>query len=106
MLEIGEYFIACFNAEQAAQFILKAALIKVSGAKPYTHKFTNLIRMLHEAIVKPLNEDLIKDCMLLETKYFVRYPDAEPTPTGLEEAEICLKIAERIVEHVKSTVKF
>ncbi|MCS7110125.1 MAG: HEPN domain-containing protein [Candidatus Caldarchaeum sp.] len=76
----SEYLLTCFGAEQAVQFVPKAALIKLTGSKPYSHKISTLLELLCKELNEPLDQKLFRDALLLESRYYARYPDAQPEP--------------------------
>lgn len=56
-LERGEYDLACFEAEQAAQLALKALLYELSGSTPRIHDLGELLGVLYDFLRKAGLED-------------------------------------------------
>ncbi len=50
------YDFAALNSQQAAEFALKALLIKRTGFKPYTHSISELLDALSEMLDVPRSE--------------------------------------------------
>jgi len=44
--EADEYDLACFLAQQSAEFLLRAALMKEVGARPLTHSLYEMTKRL------------------------------------------------------------
>ena len=44
----GYYWLACFEAQQAAELYLKALLVALTGTHPYTHDLVELMEVLEE----------------------------------------------------------
>ena len=49
-LSRGEYDLACFEAEQAAQLGIKAVLYKFLGSTPRVHEISELLGALHRVL--------------------------------------------------------
>lgn len=45
-LEMGAYDLACFLAQQSAELLLKAALVREAGARPMTHGLYEMAKRL------------------------------------------------------------
>lgn len=101
----GDYLLACFGAEQAAQFILKAALIKLTGSKPYSHKISTLLELVWRELNEPVDQGLLKDALFLESKYYARYPDAQPELPTRTEALLCLEVTKRLIEYARKIAR-
>ena len=100
------YDLACFNAQQGIQLLLKAFALKKLGYIPRTHS----IRELMGALAKQLNlqslSEYVKTHRLeltaLEDAYIgSRYFVKEFTE---EDAEDCIHIAKEVVELVQGTL--
>jgi len=73
-LNDGYYDFAALNSQQAAEFALKALLIKKTGYKPYTHSISELLDALSEIVDVPAK---VRECEGLEEHYVqAGYPDA------------------------------
>ncbi len=46
----GEYDLACFEAEQAAQLYVKSLLLRVCGVAPRVHRLSELLGRLYSAL--------------------------------------------------------
>ncbi|MEZ0319667.1 MAG: HEPN domain-containing protein [Pyrobaculum sp.] len=96
-LDEGEYDLACFLAQQAAEFLLKGVLIKEAGARPVTHSLYEMAKRLAQLRGASLGEDVARCAKALEEHYIqARYPDARLGPYEKWEAEQCLECMEAI----------
>lgn len=102
----GLYEEACFESHQAAEKAIKS-LLNYLHRERRGHSLLYLLSDLH--IETPAE---IKQCVLNLDKHYIpsRYPDVydEGAPMDYysrEDAENCLKCAEKIIEWVKSIVK-
>lgn len=87
-LRSGRYDSAAFFAQQAAEFLLKGVLIKLTGSRPLTHAVSELLAYLAKTLEKPVPEDVMKCAEALETHYIqARYPDARLNEYRKWEAE-------------------
>ncbi len=105
--ERGEYDLACFEAEQAAQLGLKALLHELLGRAPRTHSLTELLGVLRNLLVEAELDELVervsnfvmefrKDLWALEEAYYRgRYGFVE---YDAEEAKRCIRIAEKLLK--------
>ena len=95
----GYFDFACLNAQQAAEFSLKALLITKTGYKPLTHSITELLDAVSEIQRVP---DEVYECRRIEEHYIqARYPDARMNEYTREEAEEVVKCAEVILSFVE-----
>jgi len=46
--EHGPYWLACFEAQQAAELYLKALLVSIAGTYPFTHDLAELLEAIGE----------------------------------------------------------
>ena len=91
-LAAGEYDLACFLAQQAGEFLLKALLIREAGARPLTHSLYEMAKRLAQLKSAHVPEDVARCAKSLEEHYIqARYPDARLGPYEEWEAEECLK---------------
>ena len=111
-LERGEYDLACFEAEQAAQLALKALLYEATGSAPRTHDLSTLLgtlyRFLRDSGLEQEARQVASHAQehrpliwLLEDAYTkARYGDIEYTERDaqdcVEEARRLLGLAERL----------
>jgi len=102
-LNDGYYDFAALNSQQAAEFALKALLIKKTGFKPYTHSISELLDALSEVVEIPAQ---VRACEDLEEHYVqARYPDARLRDYRREEAEKAVTCAEVIVSYVEGVLE-
>ena len=82
-LRSGRYDSAAFFAQQAAEFLLKGVLIKLTGSRPLTHAVSELLAYLAKALGRPVPEDVARCAEALETHYIqARCPDARLSEAG------------------------
>ena len=101
-LEEGHYWLACFEAQQAAEHYLRALLVALSGTHPYTHDLAELMEALGELGVRvPENLKLYGDAL---TPHYTlaRYPGRKPLEYNEPRGRRCLDQAKTIVEWVES----
>jgi len=105
-IEQGIYDLACFNAQQATQLLLKAMTLKKLGYIPRTHS----IRELMGALAKQLNAQGLSEYVntrrleltVLEDAYISsRYFVKEFTR---EDAEECIRVAREVTEIVQRAI--
>jgi Uncharacterized conserved protein related to C-terminal domain of eukaryotic chaperone, SACSIN len=77
----GRYDSAAFFAQQAAEFLLKGVLIKLTGSRPLTHAVSELLAYL--ALGRLVPEDVARCAEALEVHYIqARCPDARLSEGG------------------------
>jgi len=77
----GRYDSAAFFAQQAAEFLLKGVLIKLTGSRLLTHAVSELLAYL--ALGRPVPEDVMRCAEALEMHCIqARYPDARLSEGG------------------------
>jgi HEPN domain-containing protein len=82
-LRSGRYDSAAFFAQQAAEFLLKGVLIKLTGSRPLTHAVSELLGYLAKALGRPVPEDVMRCAEALEAHYIqARCPDARLSEGG------------------------
>lgn len=106
-VEQGIYDLACFNAQQATQLLLKALTLKKLGYVPRTHSIRELIGTLAKQLnVRELSEYVKThrlELMALEDAYISsRYFVREFTK---DDAEECIRIAKEVAKNVQGTIK-
>ena len=106
-LNRGEYDLACFEAEQAAQLAVKALLYELTGSTPRIHNLSELLgvlrRFLDEAGLEKETETVAsfalarrKQLWMLEEAYYRgRYGLVEYVRS---EAETCIRVARELLE--------
>ncbi|RLE94140.1 MAG: DNA-binding protein [Thermoprotei archaeon] len=104
-LSTGDYDLASFLAEQAAQLYLKSVLLKTTGEMPRTHVIRQLFHALRELAKnkEQIDEFIRKNRRLLigleeaylATRYFYRVYEKE-------EAEELVKFAEKVIKIAKN----
>ena len=102
----GEYDLACFEAEQAAQLAVKALLYEFTGSAPRIHSLSELLGVLHRFLVEAGLEEAAslvagfamkqrrRLWMLEEAYYRGRYGYIE---YSRGEAEDCIHAAESLL---------
>jgi len=103
--EARDYAWACFKAEQAGQFALKA-LLRGLGRPAFGHSTSTLLEKVRELGIS-VPQEIMDSARELERHYIPsRYPDSYPAGIPLEyyrdkDAEESISSAEKIVEFVK-----
>ena len=103
-LSAGFYSWACFKAQQAGEYAVKALLLGI-GVMAYGHSIKKLLDVLSKHVHVP--EELFDDARLLDRHYIPpRYPDAyiEGAPYeyyGRRDAESAIASARRILEFIR-----
>jgi len=95
--EDGAYDLACFLAQQSAEFLLKALLIREVGARPLTHSLHEVAKRFAQLRGEEPPEDVARCAKSLEEHYVqARCPDARVGPYERWEAEECLRCMEAL----------
>ncbi|MFP3199022.1 MAG: HEPN domain-containing protein [Thermoproteus sp.] len=95
--EDGAYDLACSLAQQSAEFLLKALLIREVGARPLTHSLHEMVKRFAQLLGEEPPEDVARCAKSLEGHYVqARYPDARVGPYERWEAEECLRCMEAL----------
>jgi len=103
-LSEGVYWIACFQAQQAAELYLKALHLALTGLHPYTHDLVELLDSLKDLGLEP-PEDLYAYADALTPHYTMsRYPGRKPVTYNRGLAERCIKYARKVIEWIKGEV--
>ena len=95
-LEQGVYWLACFEAQQAAEFYLKALIIKLTATHPYTNDITELLEVAREL---GLN---VPENALTPHYTPARYPGRKPLEYNKDRAKRCVSQAKSIIDWVLS----
>jgi HEPN domain-containing protein len=102
----GRYDSAAFFAQQAAEFLLKGVLIKLTGSRPLTHAVSELLAYLAKALGRPVPEDVMRCAEALETHYIqARYPDARLSEYRKWEAEGAVKCMDAVWRYVREVAE-
>ncbi|MCS7312632.1 MAG: HEPN domain-containing protein [Acidobacteria bacterium] len=105
----GDYAWACFKAEQAAQYALKAFLIGI-GQAAHGHSLRRLIRQVKDLGLR-VPSAVMDAAEGLERHYIPsRYPDAYPEGSPFEfyhdkQAREAIRWADRILDFVSETFR-
>jgi len=100
-LNKGNYWLACFEAQQATELYLKALLVGLTGLHPFTHDLVELIDSLKDLGLK-IPENLYVYADALTPHYtLARYPGRKPVRYDKRLAERCLFYAEKIIKWVE-----
>jgi HEPN domain-containing protein len=100
-MEEGLYWLACFNAHQAAELYLKGLLASVTGVHPYTHDLAELLEALRAIGVEPPSDVVLSSELLTPHYTLARYPGRRVYTYTAERGRTCVECAEKIVEWVK-----
>ncbi len=100
-MEEGLYWLACFNAHQAAELYLKGLLASVTGVHPYTHDLAELLEALRAISVEPPSDVVLSSELLTPHYTLARYPGRRVYTYTAERGRTCVECAEKIVEWVK-----
>jgi len=97
LLQRGFYAETCFFAQQAAEFLLKARLIELTGSRPYTHSVLHLLELLARLLGREMGGDVVRCAKYLTEQYVAsRYPDARLLDHDRADAEECIRCLELI----------
>ncbi|WP_148682945.1 HEPN domain-containing protein [Pyrobaculum ferrireducens] len=101
-LRSGRYDSAAFFAQQAAEFLLKAVLIRATGSRPLSHSISELLSYVAKVFGRSLPEDVVRCAESLESHYVqARYPDARLNDYRRWEAEEAVKCMEVVWGYVR-----
>ncbi|MHA1859932.1 MAG: HEPN domain-containing protein [Candidatus Asgardarchaeia archaeon] len=99
------YWLTCFHAQQAAEFILKAVLLYRTGTYIFTHSLSELISAI-SALDEKIPDDVRVYADALEQHYTrARYPRVHVKEYCEEDAKRCLRYARRIFSFAMEIVK-
>jgi len=101
---LGYYWLVCFEAQQAAELYLKALLVALSGAHPYTHDLVELLEALESLGISVPDELRVYGDALTPHYTLARYPGRKPLTYNDKRAERCIRQARAIVEWVERVV--
>lgn len=107
-LKEGVPNIACFLSQQAAEKVLKAAILTKNEKVPKVHALDELLNLAQ--VTNPKLKEFENEILFLD-KFYVptRYPDAFPgsLPEGLpskETAQHAIELAQEVLDNVKSAL--
>ncbi len=98
---MGYHWLACFEAQQAAELYLKALLIALTGTHPYTYDLVELMNILQSLGIEVPEELKIYGDALTPHHTLARYPGRKPLVYNADRGERCLRQARAIVEWVE-----
>lgn len=105
-LEDGRYDSSSFFAQQAVEMLLKGVLLKITGARPYTHAISEMLNTLSSQYSTPVPEEIMKCAVKLERHYLSsRYPDALISEYNKWDAEEAIDCMRRIFCYVRELDK-
>ncbi|MEM1610764.1 MAG: HEPN domain-containing protein [Sulfolobales archaeon] len=100
-LSEGHYWLACFEAHQAAEIYLKSLILSLTASHPYTHDLGELLEILGKIGIS-IDESLMIAADLLTPHYTLsRYPSRRSIRYDRERASRCVESGRRIVEWVR-----
>lgn len=99
-LELGIYWLACFEAQQAAELYLKALILKLTATHPYTHDIAELFDVLKSLGVSVPEELVVYGDALTPHYTLARYPGRKPLEYNKDRAERCVNQAKSIISWV------
>lgn len=101
-LEKSRFDSAAFYSHQSVELLLKAFLIKLTGARPLTRSTSELLAILSRALDGRIPESVIRCSEELEQHYVqARYPDARISEYRRWEAERAIECMEVIWSYVQ-----
>ena len=93
----------CYHAQQAAEKALKAALVHVGIAPPYTHNLRTLLDALSSSLVVPPEIDACSELSVYATE--TRYPAMPLPPVDEDEYSEAVALAEAAVIWVEGLLR-
>lgn len=101
-LNEGNYWLSCFEAQQAAEFYLKALIIAKTGVYPFTHDLAELLDAISSLDITVPSEIYVYADSLTSHYTLSRYPGRKPFTYSKALAERCINYARRIINWVKT----
>ena len=101
----GDYDIAAFMADQAAQLYLKSMILELTGEVPRVHHVRQLMRVLKDLLDKPnLIDDFVRENRSLLIRLEEAYISSRYMPREYEKEEVMelVNFAEKVIGFVKS----
>lgn len=99
-LELGIYWLSCFEAQQAAELYLKAFIVKLTGTHPYTHDIVELLEVARELGLNVPEELIVYGDALTPHYTLARYPGRKPLEYNRDRARRCINQARAIINWV------
>jgi HEPN domain-containing protein len=101
-LQEGRFDSSAFFAQQSAELLLKAILLKRTGARPYTHSLTELLELIAQVFSAEIPDDVRVCAHILERHYIAsRYPDAGIGEYDKSDAQEALRCLKRLMDYVR-----
>ncbi|AEM38646.1 HEPN domain protein [Pyrolobus fumarii 1A] len=101
-IEAGHYWLACFEAQQAAELYLKALITAVAGVHPFTHDLVELLEALRDLGFNVPEELYVYADALTPHYTLARYPGRKPVTYNKGLAKRCVRYARILIEWVES----
>ena len=98
----GIYWLTCFEAQQAVELYLKAFIVGLAGAHPYTHDIVELLETLKDLDIEVPSQLILYGDALTPHYTLARYPGKKPFEYNQGRGKRCLEQAKSIIEWVKS----
>ncbi|MEM0053769.1 MAG: HEPN domain-containing protein [Nitrososphaeria archaeon] len=100
-----EFWLSCFEAQQAAEFYLKALILSKTGVYPFTHDLAELLDAIAEIGVNVPSEMYVYADSLTAHYTISRCPGKKFINYNYGLAKRCIEYARKIIEWVKESVK-
>jgi HEPN domain-containing protein len=100
-VRVGYYWLACFEAQQAAELYLKALLVALTGTHPYTHDLVELLKTFEELGIEVSEELKVYGDALTPHYTLARYPGRKPLSYDEERARRCVNQARAFKDWVE-----
>ncbi len=100
-LEKQRYDFSCYSAQQAVDFYLKGLLIQITGARPYSHSLTTLLRALAGTGIEV--PPRVTECARALSEHYLqaRDPDARLNDYTREEAAEAIRRMEVMIDFLR-----
>ena len=99
-LNLGIYWLACFEAQQAAELYLKALIVKLTATHPYTHDLVELLEVARELGLNVPENLIIYGDALTPHYTLARYPGRKPLKYNENRGKRCIEQAKAIIKWV------
>lgn len=97
----GVYNLACFNAHQAVEMLLKGVVTDAVGSHPFTHSLVELLDVL-KRLGREVPEEAYREAEWLEPHYILaRYPSRGVKPYGPGTAARCISAMDILISLVE-----
>ncbi|MCK9479783.1 MAG: HEPN domain-containing protein [Firmicutes bacterium] len=95
----GDNSLVAFHCQQAIEKAFKGYILKYSQQLIEGHSLTYLCKQASKFDEKV--NSFLKDCAFVNQFYIeTRYPADLPTETSGEDAQECIKVAEKVINHI------